>query len=147
MESVPRDASSVDGAVDTVDGVPITPLGASESCTGAATGATRGDDAGLSKSPTPSWVPIDNTAVDWTVLSSPSRLFPSEALRSILSSSKAQDVSVTLCPILVGTWIDCDVAASGSGWRGGDVLPEGDVLLLLCLVDRLLCNGVELGEI
>ena len=145
IESVPKEASSVDGAVDTVDGVPIIPPGASESCAGGAAGATRGEDAGLSRSPIASCVPIDKTAVDCTVLSSPSLLFPSEVLCSILSSI-AQDESATLlCPILAGTWIDCVDAANGSGWRGGEV-PVGDVVSLLCLVERLLCNGVELGE-
>lgn len=128
-ESVPSDASSVDGSVDTVDGVPM-PLTPSESCAGATVGATRGDDAGLNRSPTPSCVPMDKTAVDCTVLSSPSRFFPSGVPLSILSSSNAQDVSATLCPMLEGTRIEApwDVAAIGSRWRGGD----GDVLLL-CL--------------
>lgn len=102
IESVPSDASSVEGAVETVDGVPITPVCPSESCAGAAMGATRGDEVGLSMSPTPSCVPIEKTVVDWTVLSSPSLFFPSADLPSILPS-RVQDVSeMVLCPILDG---------------------------------------------
>lgn len=47
------EASSVEGAVDTVEGVPIVGLPPSDSCVGPAEGPMRGVEAGLRWSPSP----------------------------------------------------------------------------------------------
>ena len=47
-ESVPKEASSVDGAVDTVEGVPMmVVVGSERESEGPAVGLSLGDDAGL----------------------------------------------------------------------------------------------------